>query len=140
MVGAWQAYVLQLVTEEKVTKRSIARVVSFDEESLALVLSIGALGYAAAGGPAAVSAVPQRLLESLFGAGLLRDMGARVRRDLHERVSGLLEGEARRVDAAIDTAGVPEDGASDGCCRPAGRWRRRDDCDDDGTVPHRRPG
>ena len=113
VVGAWQAYVLQLVTEEKVTKRSIARVVSFDEESLALVLSIGALGYAAAGGPEAVSAVPQRLLESLFGAGLLRDMGARVRRDLHERVSGLLEGEARRFYAAIDTAGVPEDGASD---------------------------
>ena len=68
---------MHLVREENVTKRSIARVVSFDEESLALVLTIGVLGYARADVTAdgAAAAVPQRLLESLFGAGLLRDIG-----------------------------------------------------------------
>ena len=47
-IASWQEHVLHLVREENVTKRSIARVVSFDEESLALVLTIGVLGYAAA--------------------------------------------------------------------------------------------
>ena len=37
-VSAWQDHVMQLVQAENVTKRSVARVVSFDEESLALVL------------------------------------------------------------------------------------------------------
>jgi hypothetical protein len=54
-----------------------------------------------------VNAVPQELLTELFGAGLLREMGARVREDLRERVSGLFEAEARRYFAIIDSAGVP---------------------------------
>jgi hypothetical protein len=113
-VSSWQDHVLQLVREENVTKRSIARVVSFDEESLALVLTIGVIGYAAAGAGAddAAGAAPQRLLESLFGAGLLRDIGARIRLDLSDRVAQLMGLEARRFFAVIDSAGVPEDGAA----------------------------
>jgi hypothetical protein len=78
------------------------------------VLIVSALGQAPGGSLAGddVDAVPQRLLESLFGAGLLRDIGARVRHDLHERVSDLLAGEARRFLAIIDSAGVPEDTAA----------------------------
>jgi energy-coupling factor transporter ATP-binding protein EcfA2 len=56
-VSAWQDHVLQLVQAENVTKRSVARFVSFDEESLALVLTISLLGEnagdAAAGGDSA---------------------------------------------------------------------------------------
>jgi GTPase SAR1 family protein len=108
VVVSWQEHVLELVKQENVTKRSIARVVSFDEESLALVLSIGILGYAPEGvADVEATAVPQRLLESLLGAGLLRDMGARVRQDLRDRVSGLFEAEARRYFAIVDSAGVP---------------------------------
>ena len=59
-----------------------------------------------------MSAVPQQLLTELFGAGLLRDMGARVRQDLHERVSGLFEAEARRYFAIIDSAGIPAETAA----------------------------
>ena len=110
-VASWQEHVVHLVREENVTKRSIARVVSFDEESLALVLTIGVLGYARADGTAD-GAVPQRLLESLFGAGLLRDMGVRIRVDLRERVAQLLELEARRFSAVIDAAGVPRESAA----------------------------
>jgi hypothetical protein len=108
-VGAWQAHVLHLVRAENVTKRSIARVVSFDQESLALVLAVGVLGYGAFGEPAsgASSAVPQRLLTSLFGAGLLRDIGVRARLDLHERISLIFEEEARRFADLLDAADVP---------------------------------
>jgi energy-coupling factor transporter ATP-binding protein EcfA2 len=117
-VSTWQDHVLQLVRAENVTKRSIARVVSFDEASLALVLAIGVLGYgASAGGLGAAShgnalvtegtsEVPQRLLTSLFGAGLLRDIGVRVRQDLHDRVSLLFEEESRRFVELIDRAGT----------------------------------
>ncbi len=107
-VSTWQDHVLHLVRAENVTKRSIARVVSFDESSLALVLAIGVLGY----GAAEVSATddggepPQRLLTSLFGAGLLRDIGVRVRQDLHDRVSLLYEEESRRFVELIDRAGT----------------------------------
>jgi GTPase SAR1 family protein len=113
-VASWQEHVLQLVRAEKVTKRSIARVVSFDEESLALVLTVGVVSYEAPDSAAAdgVAAVPQQLLTELFGAGLLRDMGARVRQDLHERVSELFEAEARRYLAIIDSAGIPTAAAS----------------------------
>jgi energy-coupling factor transporter ATP-binding protein EcfA2 len=197
LVRAWQERVLQLVHAENVTKRSIARVVSFDHESLALVLMIGVLGtppsraqasdgeaasavpasavpaaspvpaspvpasagsasagsasagpagtapagamgagaaaagdsatgVAAAGAPPASAAAaspkiatggladdpgagPERLLSSLFGAGLLRDITARARLDLHDRVATLFETELARFSAVIDAAGGPDE-------------------------------
>jgi hypothetical protein len=113
-VSAWQDHVMQLVKAENVTKRSVARVVSFDEESLALVLTIGMLGYGAEGvavdGDA--SAVPQRLLTSLFGAGQLRDLGARARMDLHDRISLLFGEELQRFAAIVNAAGAPNGDAA----------------------------
>ena len=115
-VRTWQEHIRRLVKEENVTRRSIARVVSFDEESLALVLTIGVLGSAApadaAADAAADNAVLQQLLESLFGAGLLRDIGARIRLDLRERVGQLFGVEAERFFAIIDSAGVLEGSAA----------------------------
>ncbi len=106
-ISGWQEYVHQLVREENVTRRSIARVVSFDEESLGLVLAIAVLGYGTADVTVTegASAAPQRVLTSLFGAGLLRDIGARVRLDLHERVGGLFDAESRRFTVIVDGAG-----------------------------------
>ncbi len=113
-ISAWQDHVIHLVQAENVTKRSIARVVTFNDESLALVLAVGVLGYGA--GDVTVSegtgAVPQRLLTSLFGAGLLRDIGARARQDLHERISLLFAEEMLRFTAIIDSAGVPDETAA----------------------------
>ena len=113
-VSAWQDHVMQLVKAENVTKRSVARVVSFDEESLALVLTIGMLGYGADGVAADgdASAVPQRLLTSLFGAGQLRDLGARARMDLHDRVSLLFDEELQRFAAIVHAAGTPNGDAA----------------------------
>jgi hypothetical protein len=119
---------MQLVRAESVTKRSVARVVSFDEESLALVLTIGMLGSGATGasggsgasgadGPSATEgavAVPQRLLTTLFGAGPLRDLGARARTDLHERINLLFDEEMQRFGEIINAAGAPDSRAAAG--------------------------
>jgi energy-coupling factor transporter ATP-binding protein EcfA2 len=104
-VSSWQDHVRHLVRAENVTRRSIARAVAFDDESLALVLAIGALGH----GADVNAVVPHELLASLFGAGLLRDIGARIRHDLRHRVSLLLEAEARRFAELLDAAGTPDE-------------------------------
>src|SRR6202034_3873159 len=77
-VSAWQDYVMRLVKAESVTKRSIARVMSFDDDSLSTVLIVAMLGQRDADGAPAegTGAVPQLLLASLFGAGPLREIGA----------------------------------------------------------------
>jgi hypothetical protein len=140
-VSGWQDHVLRVVRAEGVTKRSVARVVSFDDESLAVVLMIDVLGYgggdagaagapgvgagagapgagaAAAGGPDAeatygADTVPQRLLGSLLGPGPLRVMGLDVRADLHNRLSLLFAEEMLRFAQLADAAGVLDDTAA----------------------------
>jgi len=110
-ISAWQDHVMHLVKAENVTKRSAARVVSFDEESLALVLTIGLLGYDAGGDAVneGNSVVPQHLLTSLFGAGPLREIAAKARADLHDRIRLLFDEEMLRFTLAIESAGVPGD-------------------------------
>jgi len=110
-ISGWQDHVMHLVKAENVTKRSIARVVSFDEEPLALVLTIGLLGYGAGGDAVneGTSVVPQHLLTSLFGAGPLRDIAAKARADLHDRISLLFDEEMLRFTQIVDSAGVPDE-------------------------------
>jgi hypothetical protein len=113
-ISAWQDHVMHLVRGENVTKRSVSRVAAFDNESLALVLTIGLLGYGA--GDVTVtegtSAIAQRVLSSLFGAGLLRDLGARARLDLHARISLLFSEESRRFTELVDAAGRLDENAA----------------------------
>jgi energy-coupling factor transporter ATP-binding protein EcfA2 len=111
VVAGWQDHLLRLVQTENVTKRSIARIASFDPESLALVLTIGVLGYGAGDVKVSegTSAVPQVLLTSLFGEGLMRDIGGQARQDLHERISLLYAEEALRFTALIDAVAAPEE-------------------------------
>jgi len=122
-ISAWQDHVLQLVRAENVTKRSVARVVSFDEESLALVLTISLLGDDSAragtrapeaedGGEESASALPQRLLTSLLGAGPLRELSATARQDLHDRVRLLFEEDMVRFTQVVRAAGAPDDTAA----------------------------
>jgi len=113
-ISAWQDHVMHLVQAENVTKRSIARVVSFDEESLALVLTIGLLGYGAGGDVVneGTSVVPQHLLTSLFGAGPLREIAAKARADLHDKIGLLFDEEMLRFTQTVDSAGVPDDASA----------------------------
>lgn len=113
-VSAWQDHVLGLVQAENVTRRSIARVVAFDDESLALVVIIGLLGFGAgdAGQAGETSAVAQDLLGSLLGPGPLRDIGTKARADLRERVRLLFAEEMLRFAELIDAGGVPDEAAA----------------------------
>ena len=110
-VSSWQDHVQELIRTEGVTKRSVAKLVSFDTEAVSLVLMIGLLGYgtsdvAVEGGN---SAVPQRLLKALFGAESLRGMGAKARADLRSRIGMLFDEEAIRFGQALDSAGIPDE-------------------------------
>ncbi|WP_433335235.1 AAA family ATPase [Spirillospora sp. CA-294931] len=110
-VSSWQDHVQELIATEGVTKRSVAKLVSFDSEALSLVLMIGLLGYgtsdvAVEGG---TSAVPQRLLKALFGAESLRGMGAKARADLRSRIGMLFDEEAIRFGQALDAAAIPDE-------------------------------
>lgn len=110
-VSAWQDHIAELIRTEGVTKRSVAKFVSYDDEALALVLMVGLFGFGT--GDVAVeggtSAVPQRLLKALFGAESLRSMSAKARADLRGRVGMLFDEEAIRFGQALDMAGVPDE-------------------------------
>jgi hypothetical protein len=113
-VSAWQDHVMRLVKAESVTTRSIARVMSFDDDSLATVLIVAMLGQRDADGAPAegTGAVPQLLLASLFGAGPLREIGAKARADLTERMRRLFDEEMLRFVEVIDSAGELDDAAA----------------------------
>jgi 50S ribosome-binding GTPase len=113
-ISSWQDHVMRLVQAENVTKRSIARVVSFDEESLALVVIIGLLGHGAGEAVAAggASAAAQDLLSSLLGPGPLREIGTKARADLRERVRLLFDEEMLRFAEVIDAEGGPDEDAA----------------------------
>jgi len=105
-VSAWQDQVIRLVRAENVTKRSIARAVSLDDDSLAIVLMTGLLGCDEDTGGTA--AIPQRLLTSLFGAGPLRDVMTRARAELRERIGLIFDEEMLRFAATVAAVGTPD--------------------------------
>jgi len=115
-VTGWQDYLLNLVQTENLTRRSISRVGSFDPESLALVLTIGVLGYGegdfVVDEDAGTGAVPQQLLTSLFGPGSMRDIGGKARQDLRERIGVLYSEEALRYTTLVDALGPLDESAS----------------------------
>ncbi len=110
-VTGWQDYLLNLVQTENLTKRSISRVGSFDPDALSLVLTIGVLS-APGEGPDGAGAVSAQLLTSLFGAGLMRDIGGKARQDLRERIGVLYSEEALRYTTLVDALGPLDEGAS----------------------------
>ncbi len=113
-ISSWEDHVVRLVQAENVTKRSIARMVSFDDESLALVMIIGLLGHGAGDAVAAggTSAAAQDLLSSLLGPGPLREIGTKARADLLSRVRLLFGEEMLRFAELIDAGGVPDEAAA----------------------------
>ncbi|MBG0824851.1 50S ribosome-binding GTPase [Planomonospora sp. ID91781] len=112
-VAAWQDHLVGLIRTEGVTKRSVARLVSFDADSLAAILAIGMFGYGTAEVEVAgKSALPQRLLHALLGAESLRNISAKARSDLRTRIGTLFDDEVWRYVQALDGAGVPDESAA----------------------------
>ncbi|GII55575.1 ABC transporter [Planotetraspora thailandica] len=113
-ISAWQDHVTELIKTEGVTKRSVARLVSFDAESLALIFTVGLLGYGAADVSAGSGngALPQRLLRGLLGAESLRSISAKARSDLRARIGLLFDDETLRYVDELDSAGIPDEAAA----------------------------
>ncbi|MFF4992288.1 GTPase [Streptosporangium saharense] len=110
-VSGWQDHIIELIRTEGVTKRAVAKLVSFDVESLAVIFVIGLLGYgsAATEGAANTGGLPQRLVHALLGAESLRTIGAKARSDLRARIATLFDDETSRHFQALDGAGVPDE-------------------------------
>jgi energy-coupling factor transporter ATP-binding protein EcfA2 len=106
-ISGWQDHVLRLVQADTVAKRSIARVGSFDDVSLATVLEVAMLGHQNSADDAddGAPAVPQVLLTSLLGAGPMRSITTTARQDLRERLRLLLEEEMLRFTQIAESAG-----------------------------------
>lgn len=116
-ITEWQRGVVELVSSDGVAKRTAARLVTYDKEAFALVLTVGLLGFGiteTSGNGAAVAgaAVPRRLLRSLFGAESLRSIGDQASRDLDDRITTLLEGEKQRYADALSAANLPAETAA----------------------------
>jgi energy-coupling factor transporter ATP-binding protein EcfA2 len=115
-VAAWQDHVTRLAKAED--QRPAARRISFDDETLGLVVLVAMLGEDAPGAEAPGSAgagiytEPRQLLTSVFGAGILAAIIAKAREDLQDRVRLLLEEEMVRFIEVIDAAGPCDDVAA----------------------------
>ncbi|MFD0659081.1 P-loop NTPase family protein [Thermocatellispora tengchongensis] len=111
-IAAWQDHLVELMRKEGVTKRSVAKVVSFDEESLALIFTVGLLGYGTAETDGRESPMPQRLLRALLGAESLRSISVKARNDLRARIGMLFDEETMRYAQVLDGAGIPDEAAA----------------------------
>jgi GTPase SAR1 family protein len=122
-VRDWQGAVLDLVREQGQGKRATARYMAFGVNGVGLLVMIVVFAHtgglvagevAVAGGASALS---QKLLEAVLGDQAVRSLAATARADLHRRVAELLEGERRRFQLLLDSAGVDE--AAGGALRAA---------------------
>jgi hypothetical protein len=111
-VGAWQDHVTRLVEAEDL--RPAARRISFDDESLSLVVLVAMLGEDAPGQAdgASVYTEPRRMLTTVFSEVALTEILNRARADLLGRVRLLLDEELVRFAEVLDAAGPCDDVAA----------------------------
>ena len=121
-VGTWQEHLTRLVEAEDL--RPGAKRISFDDESLGLVVLVAMLGEDAPGAVPAVGALvtgdegtniyaePRRLLASVYGPGMLAGILAKARADLIHRLRLLLDEEMVRFVEVIELAGPCDDVAA----------------------------
>jgi energy-coupling factor transporter ATP-binding protein EcfA2 len=116
LVRAWQGYVLELVAAEGAPKRAAGRALSLGVNGIGVALMITVFAHTGglSGGELVVAsgtaAVSQKLLEAIFGDQAVRDLAARARADLLQRVSRLLDAEADRFHGLLEgVAPAPEE-------------------------------
>ena len=107
-VRAWQTYVMDLVRDEGIAKRTTARLASLGVNGAGLTVMLAV--FASTGGLTGIeaivaggtSAVAHKLLEALLGDQAVRSLAARARVDLVDRADALLRDEAERFAGLLD--------------------------------------
>ena len=108
LVREWQDDILDMVRAEGKDRRTTARVLSFGVNGVGVVLmlvvfshTMGALGGAEVGVAGGSAVVAQRLLEALFGDQAVRELAAKARTRLVERIDALYASEEDRILSAL---------------------------------------
>ena len=121
-VGTWQEHLARLVKAEDQTPG--AKRISFDDESLGLVVLVAMLGQDALSAASingtpitedegtSIFTEPRRLLASMYGTAMLAGILAKARADLMHRVRLLLDEEMVRYVEVIESAGACDDVAA----------------------------
>ena len=106
MVRDWQGGVLDLVRSEGRDRRTTARIAAYGVNGIGVILMLVAFAHTGgligaevgiAGGTAVLA---QKVLEAIFGDQAVREMAAKARARLLERVEELYAGERARFEAA----------------------------------------
>ncbi|WP_188668910.1 dynamin family protein [Tersicoccus solisilvae] len=133
-IRQWQGDLLQLVQTQGADKRKKARALSWGINGVAVALMVVVFASTAgltglevgiAGGSAVVG---QKLLETVFGQDAVLELTALARTNLQDRVSALLDADARRFLDRLPPDGVAAD-------EVAGVGAADDDADAAGAVP-----
>jgi energy-coupling factor transporter ATP-binding protein EcfA2 len=117
-VREWQSFVFELVRREGQGKRMTARIASLGVNATGLVVMLavfvqtGGLTGAEVVIAGGTSAVGQKVLEAIFGDQAVRELAARAREDLLERVERLFAGERDRFQAVLSPAAPDQDSAA----------------------------
>ncbi|NUR71046.1 MAG: ABC transporter [Hamadaea sp.] len=124
LVRDWQRSVLELVRTESGNRIAFARAGAYAVNGLGLVVMISvfaATAFIPTGAEIAVGAgttiAAQKVLEAIFGDQAVRQLAAKARKDLLDRVDALLDEEADRFRAVLADAGI--DGAAGSSLRSA---------------------
>jgi energy-coupling factor transporter ATP-binding protein EcfA2 len=116
-VRAWQAGILELVSQEGQERRSIARLATFGTNGAGLVLMLAVFAHTGgltgtevlvAGGTSAAS---HKVLEAVFGDSAVRALAATARADLLDRVEALLGPERARFEQLVASSSPDADAA-----------------------------
>jgi energy-coupling factor transporter ATP-binding protein EcfA2 len=111
-VGAWQEHLTRMVEAEDL--RPVSKRISFDDETLSLVVLVTMLSEDAPGTSASgpEEGTPRQMLTSVFGPVMLAEILAKGRADLLHRVRLLLDEEMVRFVEVLDAAGPCDDVAA----------------------------
>ncbi|MDF2146222.1 GTPase domain-containing protein [Knoellia sp. p5-6-4] len=118
MVRDWQGEVLDLVRAEGRDRRTTARIAAYGVNGIGVILMLvafahtGGLVGAEVGIAGGTAVLAQKVLEAIFGDQAVREMAAKARQRLLERVTDLYAGEQARYEKVLAGVEVDSDQAA----------------------------
>ncbi len=118
MVRDWQGEVLELVRSEGRDRRTTARIAAYGVNGIGVILMLvafahtGGLVGAEVGIAGGTAVLAQKVLEAIFGDQAVREMAAKARQRLLERVEQLYAAEQARFERALAGVEVDSDQAA----------------------------